>query len=214
MKVYNYDEITKEYLYSEDAYLDPMASKEAGKDIYFTPANATTITPPTALNGFVQVFVNNAWDVVRDYRGKWQLGPTGEMSQIDYIGDVKEGYAILSEQQYQKQLEEPKYYVVIDGLVVVNPDWANIEQERLARTYMTKWDFVKYVLNPHKFTYAMLKEVLAKDIALEEAWECCSAIYRGDETLCTNLPKLLPTVTTAFLDEAFKTYGNYGGTNV
>ena len=57
----------------------------------------------------------------------------------------------------------------------------------------------------------MLKEVLAKDIALEEAWECCSAIYRGDETLCTNLPKLLPTVTTAFLDKAFEEHGTYGG---
>lgn len=85
------------------------------------------------------------------------------------------------------------------------------EQERLARTYMTKWDFVKYVLNPHNFTYAMLKEVLAKDVALEEAWACCSYVYRGDDTLCTNLPKLLPTVTTAFLDEAFRNHGTYGG---
>lgn len=85
------------------------------------------------------------------------------------------------------------------------------EQEKLARTYMTKWDFVKYVLNPLGFTYAMLKDVLAKDIQLEEAWACCSYIYRGDDTLCTNLPKLLPTATTAFLDEAFKNHGTYGG---
>lgn len=85
------------------------------------------------------------------------------------------------------------------------------EQEKLAKTYMTKWDFVKYILNPHNFTYAMLKEVLAKDVALEEAWACCSYVYRGDDTLCTNLPKLLPTVTTAFLDEAFKNHGTYGG---
>ena len=95
--------------------------------------------------------------------------------------------------------------------IIVTPKEEDNKEERLARTYMTKWDFVKYVLNPHKFTYAMLKEVLAKDIALEEAWACCSAIYRGDDTLCTNLPKLLPTVTTAFLDEAFETYGTYGG---
>lgn len=85
------------------------------------------------------------------------------------------------------------------------------EQEKLAKTYMTKWDFVKYILNPHNFTYAMLKEVLAQDIQLEEAWSCCSAVYRGDDTLCTNLPKLLPTVTTEFLDEAFRKHGTYGG---
>lgn len=85
------------------------------------------------------------------------------------------------------------------------------EAERLAKTYMTKWDFVKYILNPHGFTYAMLKEVLAQDIQLEEAWSCCSAVYRGDDTLCTNLPKLLPTVTTEFLDEAFRKHGTYGG---
>ena len=109
-----------------------------------------------------------------------------------------------------------KYYVVNGELKVKTPieleeEKKLEEQERLARTYMTKWDFVKYVLNPHGFTYAMLKEVLAKDVALEEAWECCSAVYRGDDTLCTNLPKLLPTVTTAFLDEAFKNHGTYGG---
>ena len=109
-----------------------------------------------------------------------------------------------------------KYYVVNGELKVKTPieleeEKKLEEQEKLAKTYMTKWDFVKYILNPHNFTYAMLKDVLAKDVALEEAWACCSYVYRGDDTLCTNLPKLLPTVTTAFLDEAFKNHGTYGG---
>ena len=85
------------------------------------------------------------------------------------------------------------------------------EQEKLAKTYMTKWDFVKHILNPLGFTFAMLKEILSKDIALEEAWACCSYVYRGDEVLCSNIQKLLPNATPEFLDKAFKTYGTYGG---
>ena len=211
MLVYNYDENTKEYLGSEEAYIDPIATATSGTTKYFVPINTTTIIPPEAPNGFVQVYENNSWQLVRDNREKWQISPSNELSVIDYIGEPTDGSVVLTEAQYQQLLVEPEYYIVDNGKLIKNPKWNDIEAERLAKLSMTKWDFVKYILNPHNFTYTMLKEVLAKDVALEEAWECCSAVYRGDDTLCTNLPKLLPTVTTAFLDEAFKNHGTYGG---
>ena len=211
MLVYNYHNDTKEYLYAEEAYINPLATIESGTTKYFIPENATTIEPPKTTNGYVAVFTNDAWEIQKDYRGMHQMEPTGYISTVDYIGDIKDGFVLLTEEQYQKLLEEPEYYIIQNGILIVNPKMEDIEKERLAKTYMTKWDFVKYILNPHGFTYAMLKEVLAKDIQLEEAWSCCSYVYRGDDTLCTNLPKLLPTVTTEFLDEAFRNYGTYGG---
>lgn len=211
MLVYNYDENTKEYLGSEEAYIDPLMTKQTGVTQYFIPCNATKDIPPEAPNGYVQVYKDGIWTLIRDYRGKFQINPSNELSVVNYIGEPTDDSVVLTEAQYQQLLAKPEYYINNNGKLVKNPRWNDIESERLAKTYMTKWDFVKYVLNPHNFTYAMLKEVLAKDIALEEAWECCSAIYRGDDTLCTNLPKLLPTVTTAFLDEAFRNHGTYGG---
>ena len=104
-----------------------------------------------------------------------------------------------------------KWYLTDKCPMKTDEQKAQEARELLAKTYMTKWDFVKYILNPLGFTYAMLKEVLAKDINLEEAWECCSYVYRGDDTLCANIQNLLPQATPEYLDNAFKTYGTYGG---
>ncbi len=207
MKVYNYDEITKEYLYSEDAYLDPLASKQAGKDIYFVPVNATTIVPPEAPSGFIQVYENNSWVLIRDYRGKWQLSPSGDLTEVDYIGEPKNGYAVLSEQQYQKQLEDPLYYVAIDGKVEVNPNWSTIEKERIGMLSMTKLDFLNHICKPNGITYRQLMEIVRSSEEIEEAWELCSAVYRGDEVLCGNIKKFIPTITDSELNRIFKTYG-------
>lgn len=211
MLIYNYDEYTKEYLYSEEAYLDPLATKLNGVDTYFMPENATKLMPIEAPTGYVTVFENDCWSIKKDYRGRHQIEPTGFISVIDYIGDVHDGFVLLTEEQYQKLLEDPTYYVVQNGMLIVNPKLPEIEAEKLAKTYMTKWDFVKHILNPLGFTFEMLKDVLSKDIALEEAWACCSYVYRGDQVLCANIQKLLPDATPEFLDKAFKTYGTYGG---
>lgn len=211
MLIYNYDEYTKEYLYSEEAYLDPLATKLNGVDTYFMPENATKLIPMEASAGYVTVFEDGCWSIKKDYRGRHQIDATGFISVIDYIGDVHDGFVLLTEEQYQKLLEDPMYYVVQNNMLIVNPKLPEIEAEKLAKTYMTKWDFVKYILNPLGFTFAMLKDILSKDIVLEEAWACCSYVYRGDQVLCANIQKLLPDATPEYLDNAFKTYGTYGG---
>lgn len=211
MLVYNYDKNTKEYLYSEEAYIDPLASRMYGTEAYFIPENATKIAPIEVPKGYVTVFNNDYWVIEKDYRGKYQIGTTGDISVVDYIGELKEGFVLLTDEQYKQLQEQPEYYIVQNGVLIVNPRLPEIEAERIAKSYMTKWDFVKFILNPLGFTYAMLKEVLAKDIALEEAWECCSYVYRGDTTLCANIQHLLPGATPEYLDNAFKTYGTYGG---
>lgn len=211
MIIYNYDAITKEYTHPENAYIDPEATKRTGTEVYFIPPNTTTIEPVEAPEGYVTVFEDDIWTIKKDYRGRYQIDESMTITIVKYIGDIEEGYVLLTDEQYEQILERPEYYVVQNGRLVVNPRLPEIEAEKLAKRYMTKWDFIKHILNPLGFTYAMLKEVLSKDINLEEAWECCSYVYRGDETLCANIQKLLPGATPEYLDEAFKAYGIQGG---
>lgn len=60
MKVYFYDEITKEFTMSADALKDPLESKIQGKDIWLLPANATFDEPLQAKDGY-KVIYNNGW---------------------------------------------------------------------------------------------------------------------------------------------------------
>ena len=46
MKLYLYDEITKEYTHEIEAYIDPEETKLAGKEVYMYPANSTDLEPP------------------------------------------------------------------------------------------------------------------------------------------------------------------------
>ena len=45
MLIYNYDKISKEYLYSSEANVDEMKTVKTGKICYLIPADATTKAP-------------------------------------------------------------------------------------------------------------------------------------------------------------------------
>ena len=60
MLVYCYDEETKEFLYEEEAQIDPLESQIKGDEVYLLPANATFEKPLEAKEGFRIVF-DNGW---------------------------------------------------------------------------------------------------------------------------------------------------------
>lgn len=62
MKVYLYDEITKEFIMEEDAHIDPLETKKKGKNVYLLPANATFKEPMQAKEGFKIVFNGKEWE--------------------------------------------------------------------------------------------------------------------------------------------------------
>lgn len=62
MKVYLYDEITKEFIMEEDAHIDPLETKKKGENVYLLPANATFKEPMQAKEGFKIVFNGNVWE--------------------------------------------------------------------------------------------------------------------------------------------------------
>lgn len=68
MQVYKYDEETKEYIGTEPALLDPLETKQQGKNVYLLPANATFIPPTEPPDGYVNVWNGSAWEQVEDNR--------------------------------------------------------------------------------------------------------------------------------------------------
>ena len=129
MIVYNYDEITKEYLYSCNADLDPEETKQQGKNVYLIPANSTTEKPPKTKKNEVAVYTNG-WNIEADYRGLYMVNSDMQPSKVETIGALPEGYAVATEEQVQKILEDDLYYIVQDGVLIQNP---NYEEDKAAR---------------------------------------------------------------------------------
>lgn len=93
MKTYHYDEHTKEYTHSEEAFLDPLESKKEGSPVYLLPANATFVAP-TPQDGHASVWNGEAWDNIEDNRGKkyWLSTdpygtPAREMTKLGTLPD-------------------------------------------------------------------------------------------------------------------------------
>jgi hypothetical protein len=70
MQTYRFDKKTKEFLYAETAYLDPLETEQQGKDVYLLPANSTFDTPPTAKSGYAVMWNGVTWELVEDHRRK------------------------------------------------------------------------------------------------------------------------------------------------
>lgn len=93
MLTYYYDEHTKEYTHSEEAFLDPLESKKEGSPVYLLPANATFVAP-TPQDGYASVWNGEAWDNIEDNRGKkyWLSTdpygtPAREMTKLGALPD-------------------------------------------------------------------------------------------------------------------------------
>lgn len=69
MRIYLYDEITKEYLYSEEAFKDPLESALKGETVYILPPNGTLVEP-VFVKGYANVWDGTVWVQMEDNRGK------------------------------------------------------------------------------------------------------------------------------------------------
>lgn len=68
MKTYKFDPNTKEYLFAEEAFLDPLESQAQGKPIYLLPADSTFAEPLTAKEGYAVCWNGTAWEYIEDRR--------------------------------------------------------------------------------------------------------------------------------------------------
>ena len=74
MIFYIYDEKTKEYTGTQNAFIDPLETKKQGKDIYLKPANSTNVKPTLELSTDNDMLVFNGKE--------WQIKPRFELNGI------------------------------------------------------------------------------------------------------------------------------------
>lgn len=74
MLTYKFNAQTKEFLYSEEAFLDPLETEQQGKDVYLLPADSTFTEPLEAKDGYAVVWSGKAWEYIEDHRQKRDEG--------------------------------------------------------------------------------------------------------------------------------------------
>lgn len=74
MIFYTYDEKTKEYTGTQNAFIDPLETKKQGKNVYLKPANSTNIKPTLKPSTDNDMLVFNGKE--------WQINPRFELNGV------------------------------------------------------------------------------------------------------------------------------------
>jgi hypothetical protein len=74
MQTYKFDADTKEYLYAEEAFRDPLESKAQGRDVWLLPADSTFTAPLEPKDGNAVCWNGDAWEYKEDHRQKRDKG--------------------------------------------------------------------------------------------------------------------------------------------
>lgn len=208
MIIYNYDEITKEYTGQYNADLDPEETKKQGKNVYLIPANATTKKPPKAKEHEAVIY-NNGWEIVADFRGLYMVNSDMQPQKVEEIGALPEGYAVATEEQAQKILEDDLFYIVQDGQLIENPNYeeqkAAIERERIDNLQCTKRVFVLMLEQLGLDYFEQIEPAINANRDARLEWELCVQLQRKNPLLDQLAASF--GVTSKQLDDLFK-YAN------
>lgn len=125
MLIYKYDAITKEYIESCEATLDPAELKYNNKKIYLIPANATKTKPPKTASNEVALFdeEKQVWVKTPDYRGFYAVNEEMHPVLISVIGALPDGYIAITQAEAMKMLEDELFYIIQDGKLINNPNY-------------------------------------------------------------------------------------------
>ena len=74
MLTYKFDENTKEYLYSEEAFIDPLETEHQGQQVWLLPADSTFTSPLEPKDGYAVVWNGEAWEYIEDHRQVYDKG--------------------------------------------------------------------------------------------------------------------------------------------
>lgn len=186
MIIYNYDSDTKEYTYSCEASLDPQETINQGKDVYLIPDYATTVQPPTAQINEVIIY-DNGWKVEADFRGQYIVNEDMTPVLVEEIGELPDGYIVISEQEAQKIKEDDLYYIISDGHLIENPNYeadkAAREKERISHLQCTKRVFV-LMLEQLGFDYfEQIEPLINANRQAKLEWELCIELERANPLL-------------------------------
>ena len=136
---YEYSSIDFIYIGQERAYLDPEETRIAGTEVYSLPAFATFTKPPKTQENEVAIFDTSKqkWQKTPDYRGMYQVNEDMSPEEVINIGPLPEGYVPATQAQALKIEEDPLFYIIQNGELIVNP---NYDEEKLAQAKEDKYN--------------------------------------------------------------------------
>ena len=122
MIFYGYDEKTKEYTGTQNAFIDPLETKKQGKKVYLVPANSTDKKPLETKENQAVIFNGSEWEIVADYRNKTYYIGT-EQHEMKELGDLPKG-ATFEPVEPEKTLDELKSDK-LDALTAITSKYDN-----------------------------------------------------------------------------------------
>jgi hypothetical protein len=209
MIAYRYNKVTKELLGEQQAFQDPLNGG------YLLPQYCTFTEPGAKETGYTQVYDKgqDIWVKTEDHRGEWQVKLDDlTFSLVDYIGGIKEGYQLVTQEEVANYLEDSDRYKVIDGVFTDISDTEEYkeikrekEAERVGNLTCTKRVFV-LMLEQLGFDYfAQIEPLIESNRQAKLEWALCVELERKNPLLDTVGASI--GVTPEQLDNLFK-YAN------
>lgn len=145
MILYIYDEKTKEFIGTQNAFIDPLETKKQGKEVYLVPTNATDKKPLEHKKNQTVIFNGSEWRVVADYRNKiYYIGT--EKHEMKELGDLPEGATF----EPVKSENELSYEKAEQELVNFDKQISNIKDELLTAILLEDTDTIATLKNKYK----------------------------------------------------------------
>lgn len=166
-KAYYYDE-NGFLTVTEPAYLNVLASEKEGKDVYYCSEGATLEVPPEVGEGENVRFNGTGWEVVKDYRHKFVVDSSLNIHEVDYWGEIKEGYLLVTDDELAQILKDKDYYLFTDNGLVKNRDYENLIAARAVQMQIAEIKAQLRTLDEQRIR--ALAEPSVKDEVIGETW--------------------------------------------
>lgn len=120
--------MTTKYYYSYNSEKNAFSGKYPAlknpkrQTEFLLPAMATFKEPPTTKQNEIAIWNGEDWEIESDFRGELQVDiETKEVSAIDYIGSIKNGFQKISEDVSEDlKINPDKYKKINDSLVDIS----------------------------------------------------------------------------------------------
>ena len=143
MIFYTYDEKTKEYIGTQNAFIDPLESKKQGKNVYLVPANATNKKPLEHKENQAVIFNGSEWEIVADYRNKiYYIGT--EQHEMKELGDLPKG-ATFEPVEPEKTLDEQNLEELQKEQTELNAQIEQLKDQLLTATLADDTDQIESI---------------------------------------------------------------------
>lgn len=186
MKIYNYDANTFEYRGSQNADLDPQETKEQGKNVYLLPANATFIKPPASEPFKARVFKEGSWSYEKDFRkGFYKVDSNLVVSEITELGDIPEGYILVTEIVGDDIKTNPDKYIIDDGIVreKTEEEKQAEEKEHISHLKCTKRVFILMLEQMGLDYFEQIEPMIEANRQARLEWNLCIELERSNPLL-------------------------------